>query len=1215
MQAFQTSGHQWAAIEINGEVARTIRAITASHTDPTASQSFNRNTRNSASADSAPFPNEWVVDRTRLRAAITRFHQNTVSYRRAFLPIIPEDPPSFNDSSPSIGDTPFRRDSHPSASRLKSRFLTEVDDSPILGRNRRDDITGSTSESRIIRQPTTETGETSAEEAIYDSFIDSSNRPLGWSEGEAMTEFTEAQERVIDAIVARAVAAVRQGPQGTPGPQGDPGPPGPFGAEGNGGSSWRPEDLGFFDPHLPTSYDTGPMIRDGKDVYYRNVHLFIERVLDLASTKGADVVRTNLNTCLRGSALIWYIAELTALERSGLRQIDLKEGWISSLRTRFKPNQSAVISSLVAERYSIVDVRNDREPANYVQQMISYAKDANFDSIYHQIMWAWRNLDAELKRDISTSTEHTTLAQFLRMVENKKEVWQEVYRSRSSHLGQRDREDRNRVGGRTGQYSNNPRDPPIQNARHRGEEFRPRPFYGGYGNYFQNTANPYQSYQPYGNQQGYRSNQANPPLNVPQLSAPPAQRLITGPTQPGQTQQGQRSGYTSKPASGGPTERYQYRTPLQPRSGNDLGKDRRVGVYQEEAYQENGYSDHDALGEDDGTTDPYDYHGHGGDLDDPAVAGQDGGDYQNSTEYVDAGFIGTPRLEQSCRLCKHTFYSKNKLHRHLRADHSNKERIEAQHADPIKKSTTKGSTTKGPTTKVGDPWKQVVTSTAKPDKGDGYDFRNWKYATVKATIAYQAAMSDVCIDTGCTMSLIDRQWLLKLLPTAVIQRTQTSVKVRGIEDREHDSSEYTTIDLYIPGSSNTAGEPSIVQIKREVHIVDHLRARMLIGADILGPEGMVPDLQNRRLLIGSCKMTVPITCIPPKSRVNRNASTFAVTVLPAFAVTPVPFKLKGVSKLLRDRDFSFQPHTISTVDLGAEGGVMAHVLDADIAVVHVRNATDQTVRLPKHTKLGRITDFEEEGCYHLHASDAHLATGASWKKRAFNTAVAGLAVATSCFNSGASQPRVLAKTPVGSPTSIEVGPRFTTALSTASTELTTTEGITIYGTSIAQQRLLATTDAFPTIWKEGGTVNVPESEWMLINIILGAKPDTPKVYPVGSQDREVIDKEFDKLHRNDKLRWITDVTSYDFSMFVVWRTIHTLKNSVRKNRVVINIRGLNKIIVPDDYFMPLQSDIINLVNECSYVSVMNGTSYFHQWSMKVIDRYKLIVMSHRNNEQ
>ena len=46
------------------------------------------------------------------------------------------------------------------------------------------------------------------------------------------------------------------------------------------------------------------MIRDDKNVYYRNVHLFIERVKNLIVTKSANVIRTNPNICLRDYALI-----------------------------------------------------------------------------------------------------------------------------------------------------------------------------------------------------------------------------------------------------------------------------------------------------------------------------------------------------------------------------------------------------------------------------------------------------------------------------------------------------------------------------------------------------------------------------------------------------------------------------------------------------------------------------------------------------------------------------------------------------------------------------------------------------------------------------------------------------------------------------------------------------------------------------------------------
>lgn len=82
-----------------------------------------------------------------------------------------------------------------------------------------------------------------------------------------------------------------------PGPRGEPGPQGPLGIAFTGGTShWRPENLGYFGPHLPAFQGTGVM------VYYRDVHFFGERVRDLVTTKNEKLIKINFNTCLRGTA-------------------------------------------------------------------------------------------------------------------------------------------------------------------------------------------------------------------------------------------------------------------------------------------------------------------------------------------------------------------------------------------------------------------------------------------------------------------------------------------------------------------------------------------------------------------------------------------------------------------------------------------------------------------------------------------------------------------------------------------------------------------------------------------------------------------------------------------------------------------------------------------------------------------------------------------------
>lgn len=499
----------------------------------------------------------------------------------------------------------------------------------------------------------------------------------------------------------------------------------------------------------------------------------------------------------------------------------------------------------------------------------------------------------------------------------------------------------------------------------------------------------------------------------------------------------------------------------------------------------------------------------------------------------------------------------------------------------------------------------IVQSSAPPDKGDGYGFRNWKYATIRATIAYLGAMEDLCLDTGYTMSLVDRKWLHALKPDAVIRRTTNSVTVRGIGDRQHSSSDYATLDLYVEGK--VKGKTAIAHIRRDVHIVDNLKAKMLIGTDIMCPEGMIASLQTGKLTIGSCDMTAPITCTPAGPRINRTVRSHHAVTLPAHSVVPVPFKSQG-SAIPSGRDYSFQPHTTS-LDFGAEGGIMAHVMDAQTSVIHVRNAMDKPILVPKHTKLGRITDFEEEGCYHADVSDAHLAVGVSWKRRAL-TAIAGLAMAAAPLLAGMTS----ASPAISLPQTPEA---FATAVA-APLEITTPTGITIYGaTPETQSKLQETAEAFPNIWRDsGGTVNIPEEDWMPINTLPGTKPDPPRVYPVGLQDREFIDKEFDKLHQEGKLSWTTEATPYGFPVFVVWRTIHMPgQDPIRKGRTVIDIRGLNKVAVPDGYPMPLQSDVTSSVSGCPYVSVMDAAGFFHQWLVKVADRHKLTVVSHRGSEQ
>lgn len=138
---------------------------------------------------------------------------------------------------------------------------------------------------------------------------------------------------------------------------------------------------------------------------------------------------------------------------------------------------------------------------------------------------------------------------------------------------------------------------------------------------------------------------------------------------------------------------------------------------------------------------------------------------------------------------------------------------------------------------------------------------------------------------------------------------------------------------------------------------------------------------------------------------------------------------------------------------------------------------------------------------------------------------------------------------------------------------------------------------------------------MPIKLQPGAKVEAAKVYPLGPADRQFVDDVFDKLHAQGRMEYTAQPTPHGYPVFVVWRTVPGPNGPERKGRVVVDIRGLNKIAVTDSYPMPLQSDITSAVAGCQYISVFDAAVFFHQWLVRLADRHKLTVVSHRGQEQ
>ena len=188
----------------------------------------------------------------------------------------------------------------------------------------------------------------------------------------------------------------------------------------------RAEEVRFFDPEYREEQgatNSGPVVNAGKHVFYRDVYVFVERLKDLASHRNG--VKSILTACLRGSALMWYSAELTELERDLLRDADL-DRWYTTLINRFKIRTSVALSQLTYRTYGMQDLRNNVSPRSFVMEMLHLAKAAELESIFNQLTMVWNRLHMSLRQHIPEPTKTTSLGQFLDQIDAKTVIWYDL---------------------------------------------------------------------------------------------------------------------------------------------------------------------------------------------------------------------------------------------------------------------------------------------------------------------------------------------------------------------------------------------------------------------------------------------------------------------------------------------------------------------------------------------------------------------------------------------------------------------------------------------------------------------------------------------------------------------------------------------------------------------------------------------------------------------
>ena len=156
-----------------------------------------------------------------------------------------------------------------------------------------------------------------------------------------------------------------------------------------------------------------------------------------------------------------------------------------------------------------------------------------------------------------------------------------------------------------------------------------------------------------------------------------------------------------------------------------------------------------------------------------------------------------------------------------------------------------------------------------------------------------------------------------------------------------------------------------------------------------------------------------------------------------------------------------------------------------------------------------------------------------------------------------------------------------------------------------------------TLWGSSDTViDLSEELDLKVSLItdwkvVGAKL-THWTYSQDVSSQALIDEKFNKLQSKEKLKYISESTLFFFPVFIVWTTIFKKLNKILKKKgcVLVDIQGLNKIVITDNYFMLSQKDIISAVQSCSYLTIIDYSSQFFQFWVVKKDWHKFTVTSH-----
>ena len=839
------------------------------------------------------------------------------------------------------------------------------------------------------------------------------------------------------------------------------------------------------------------------------------------------------------------------------------------------------MNSLIQQRYTLRNVVSQRESREYAQKIIRLIKNVDMINVLNQLNLIYNDIDIDVRIDtLRRLKDSTTINEMLSdMNEFKHDWWTKIVKLRNNINIQNSRNQLSRQNARSQQFDqyNNNRQSQSQRQSSQFQSFQRQSFQSRYSNnayqnqFFQQSRQNYQQidYQQIVEYQDYKSidyqvdySNQDQYSNACNLSTSSNRFQITiHSTNVNASNSNQQQQFMS-------TSRQSFRSlNNNQRDDYDDYAQRSQTTYQvnvSDDVNENNYIDdiNDAHW-------LFEYH----DTDDSNVLSYEDqsdlfDDYSQNVEIAqDVNFLALAEINttaHNCNHCNDIFTSRNQLFKHLRiacwffdtSEHVDYAIfvIKLSFIVSIFQKNSNAKTFHEKTYELSHAFfsinRRVIQFVVRFDKASSdYAFREYQYEQATIKLDNNSENIKICIDTDCSVTMIDRKFLTQLLSNVSVQKLASSISVRDVSDKIVKSDEFMLVSMTFDEVLKSE-HATIDVIEAKMHLIDDFAVNILLTNDVIYSQDIKINFEKRRLTIIKCEsFRVSIEMFSrTTSHVKRTIRSRQTYILQFddFAKIFVTYH----DSFFDDKDFLFEFHC--QYDLEYDDDVYVHVVNSKLFKMLDRNATSQFITFARRARLNMIIEYNQVECYLIMSEESYKTINdwmndRSWKKQLIVNFVTFAATYTILDNitfvtSSHELVTSLNEFAVSFTSSTQLVVSIVSQIDSNLKHVLSND-VTMYEAKMFELANLV--NSYQNIFRDfDSIVNIFENEWMFVNLKSEIVFKLNKMYSLEVKNRNFIDATFDKLHQQDKLHWIVQSILFNYSTFVVWRDTLTNKKNV-----------------------------------------------------------------------